>query len=107
LRITRKPEKHIITCCSGGFIASGVSSVDKSPRPFKPDGLQPISTEGFGEVQTPIYNATTHVLNIGDAVFFRPAKSGEIAERFSEYNLIKGNNIVTVKTYRGIGKTFY
>jgi len=82
--------------------------MDKSPRPFLPNGLQPLKTEGFGEVQTPLYNNTKYTLNIGDAVFFRPAKAGEIAERFREYNLISKNNILaTVKTYRGLGQTFY
>jgi len=40
--------------------------------------------------------------------FFRPAKAGEIAERFSEYNLIIKNKIsAKLKTYRGLGQIFY
>jgi D-serine deaminase-like pyridoxal phosphate-dependent protein len=47
---------------------------------------------------------------VGDPVLMRPAKAGEIAERFDEYLVVdlKNNNIVKrVKTYRGMGLTFY
>jgi D-serine deaminase-like pyridoxal phosphate-dependent protein len=49
---------------------------------------------------------------VGDAVFFRPAKAGEIAERFNVYHLIEydsnaGTTLRTVPTYRGLGGNFY
>lgn len=109
LRVTRKPADGIVTCHSGGFIASGEIGQDKQPLPFLPEGLSLISTEGCGEVQTPLtYDGKQTQLNIGDAVLFRPAKAGEIAERFNEYYLIRSGRIdKSAKTYRGMGKTFF
>jgi D-serine deaminase-like pyridoxal phosphate-dependent protein len=110
LPIARIPEPGIITCHSGGFIGSGETSLDKNPLPFLPQGLRAIKTEGFGEVQTPLARPA-HLWNqmqIGDPIFFRPAKSGEIAERFSHYLLVKEDQIIdTVPTYRGCGKCFF
>lgn len=108
LQVTRKPEPGMITCQSGGFIASGEIGEDKAPVPFRPEGMQTVKTEGFGEVQTPLRVPPSTPVAIGDPVFFRPAKAGEIAERFSEYLLKRGGKIVgRAKTYRGLGQTFF
>lgn len=108
LPVTRHPERDIITCQSGGFVASGEPGWDKCPVVFLPENLVPISHEGFGEVQTPLRGERARTLNIGDPIFFRPAKAGEPAERFSHYHLVRGNKVLqTVPTYRGLGKTFY
>jgi len=108
LQVTRLPEPGMITCHSGGFIASGEVGPDKQPVPFLPAGLQPTRAEGFGEVQTPLKCPEALGLKPGDPVFFRPAKAGEIAERFEEYLLVRGGEIVErVKTYRGMGQTFF
>jgi D-serine deaminase-like pyridoxal phosphate-dependent protein len=108
LQITRKPQAGIVTCKSGGFIASGETSLDKSPRPFLPEGMKIIGNEGFGEVQTPVKYAGSEELHFGDPLFFRPAKAGEIAEHFKEYILIRNNKIVDrVPTYRGLSLCFY
>jgi D-serine deaminase-like pyridoxal phosphate-dependent protein len=62
--------------------------------------------EGGGEVQTPL-SGRIEEIKIGDAVFFRHAKAGEICERFNEIHLIRGNKITeTVNTYRGDGVMF-
>jgi len=108
LPITRFPQKGIVTCKSGGFIASGETSKDKSPIPFLPEGLKITNNEGFGEVQTPVKIPVDMKMKPGDPIFFRPAKAGEIAERFNEYILIrKGKIIDRVPTYRGLGKCFF
>ena len=108
LPVTRRPEADIVTCQSGGFIASGEPGWEKCPVVFLPQNLAPISHEGFGEVQTPLKGQNASTLSIGDPVFFRPAKAGEPAERFAQYHLIRQNQIVdVVPTYRGLGKTFY
>jgi len=108
LQVTRTPEPGVVTCHSGGFIASGEIGPDKAPVVIAPAGLAPLSSEGFGEVQTPI-RVPPHVqLAPGDPVFFRPAKAGEIAERFNEYLLVRGGEPVgRVQTYRGLGHCFY
>lgn len=110
LQVTRSSQHDHVTCHSGGFIASGPVHADKAPVPFLPEGLKPTSGEGYGEVQTPLVvpPELRGRLNPGDPVFFRPAKAGEIAERFNEYLLKRGDRIVgRAKTYRGLGYCFY
>jgi len=121
LQITRQASNDVIVCQSGGFVASGEVSIDKSPTCFLPQGLTPLGGEGFGEVQTPLQLSAVLKsrwrYKLGDPVFFRPAKAGEIAERFNEYLLVrrqKGDQndirytlIETAKTYRGLGFNFF
>ena len=110
LPITRTPQPNIVTCQSGGFIASGSPGSDRQPIVYHPKGLAVEAREGFGEVQTPfvVSHEWRGKLGIGAPIFFRPAKSGEIAERFDEYHLAHGDTIEEqVKTYRGLGQCFF
>ncbi len=107
LEITRIPASGIYTCQGGGYIASGEAGLLKQPVPYLPMGLQPISTEGFGEVQTPIRYSGKESLQIGDPLFFRHAKAGELLERFNTIYLIKNGKIIEeISTYRGLGWCF-
>lgn len=107
LEITRIPAPGIYTCQGGGYIASGEAGVLKQPVPYLPYGLQPISTEGFGEVQTPLRYSGNESLQIGDPLFFRHAKAGELMERFNTIYLIQAGKIVDeISTYRGMGWCF-
>jgi len=112
LCVTRIPAKGMATCHSGGFIASGSLSAVSNPLVILPSDASPTDNEGFGEVQTPLHSPT-HTLAIGDPVFFRPTKSGEIAERFNEYYVIEGKSGSKTrknevwKTYRGFGYCFF
>ncbi len=107
LQITRKPKNMIYTAQGGGYVASGSADKNKLPSPFMPEGVKLINNEGAGEVQTPfIYNGSEK-LDIGDPVFFRHAKAGELCERFNELIIISNKKIIdTYKTYRGEGKCF-
>jgi D-serine deaminase-like pyridoxal phosphate-dependent protein len=108
LQVSRMPQPGIITCKSGGFVASGDAGADKWPVPFLPEGMKMIKNEGFGEVQTPVQIPAGMAIKLGDPLFFRPAKAGEIAERFTDYILIRDNKIVDkMPTYRGFGQCFY
>ena len=110
LRVTRISDDNRLTCQGGGFIASGVPGPDRTPVVLQPEGLTVDSMEGFGEVQTPLVvpKKLRGELSVGDPVFFRPAKAGEIAERFDRYHLVRGGELIgTVKTYRGLGYTFH
>ncbi len=110
LQLTRIPQADRVTCQSGGFIASGSADADKAPVPFLPAGLRPDKVEGFGEVQTPLQvpSDLRGKLQPGAPIFFRPAKAGEIAERFNEYLLIENGEIRgSARTYRGLGHCFY
>lgn len=106
LRVTRQPEPGVIVCHGGGYIASGAIGVDKNPVPIWPENLSFIKNEGAGEVQTPLKNPQQQV-KIGDSVYFRHAKAGELCERFSELHARRGSTYAgAYQTYRGEGKCF-
>lgn len=107
LPVVRRPNPHTVTVLGGGYVASGVAERSRLPSPWLPEGLELDSQEGAGEVQTPLHGAAAAELAIGDRVWFRHAKAGELAERFNEFALIRGSEQVgTVNTYRGDGKAF-
>ena len=106
LQVTRRPTAGVVTCFGGGWPASGAAGPDRLPRPVWPTGASLIAAEGAGEVQTPVVLPRGVDLALGDAVLFRPAKSGELAERVAAYHLIRGDRVVgTAPTYRGLGLT--
>ncbi|WP_435202453.1 alanine racemase [Janibacter sp. GS2] len=107
LPVVRRPAKDIVTCFSGGYIASGPAGESRVPSVHHPAGLAMNGTEGAGEVQTPLRGKGARDLAIGDRVWFRHAKAGELAERFDEYLLVRGDEVVdVVPTYRGEGRNF-
>lgn len=107
LPVSRRPDDTTATALGGGYLASGVGAKDRMPTPYLPTGLKLSSTEGTGEVQTPLTGAAARRLKIGDRVYFRHAKAGELCERFDHLHLVRGAAIVdTVPTYRGEGCTF-
>ncbi len=105
LPIVRNPKPLIYTCHGGGYIASGMSGPDRLPSPYLPEGLELLSFEGAGEVQTPF--KASNPLPLGSPIFFRHAKAGEICEHFHEIHIYKDKQITrSVKTYRGEGQCF-
>jgi len=107
LPVVRRPGPGVVTVFSGGFVASGPAHRSRLPQPFWPRGLKLDPQEGAGEVQTPLLGAVTGGLRIGDRVWFRHAKAGELCERFNELHLIDGAAVTaTVPTYRGEGLAF-
>jgi len=108
LPVVRRPGPGIATLFSGGYVASGTGTPDRLPKPFRPAGLRLTRTEGAGEVQTPVLGAAADQLGLGDRVWLRHAKAGELAERLTEYHLIGSDATDTraVPTYRGEGQCF-
>lgn len=107
LSVVRKPTPDIATLFSGGYIASGQTSRTRQPKPVWPRGLKLIGTEGAGEVQTPVRGDTARRLRIGDRVWMRHAKAGEMCERFDTVALVGADGRVElVPTYRGEGKNY-
>ena len=88
LPVVRRPAPGVATLFSGGYVASGTGTPDRLPTPFRPAGLRLTRVEGAGEVQTPVLGAAADGLSIGDRVWLRHAKGGELAERLTEYHLI-------------------
>ncbi len=107
LEVVRKPMPDIATVLGGGWIASGPAVASRQPLPVWPQGLRTLPREGAGEVQTPLQGASARRLRVGDRVWFRHAKSGELAERCDAYQLVEaGRPVGHVPTYRGEGKAF-
>lgn len=105
--ISRKPKRKMYTCLGGGYIASGSSDKDKAPEPYLPKGCELVEQEGAGEVQTPITYSGKEQLELGDPIFFRHSKAGELCERFNELLLIRNGKVHSrIPTYRGEGKSF-
>jgi D-serine deaminase-like pyridoxal phosphate-dependent protein len=107
LPIVRKPAPRIATALGGGYLASGTGDAARLPAPWLPAGLRLDAEEGAGEVQTPLLGAPAAELSIGDRVYLRHAKAGELCERFDVLHLVEGGEVVdVVPTYRGEGKAF-
>ncbi|WP_046726704.1 amino acid deaminase/aldolase [Streptomyces humi] len=105
--VVRRPGVGVVTVLGGGYPASGVAGTDRLPVPYLPEGLSYDAQEGPGEVQTPLLGSAADDLLIGDKVWFRHAKAGELCERFAELQLVEGDRVTaTVPTYRGEGHTF-
>ncbi|MET0782474.1 MAG: alanine racemase [Microbacterium sp.] len=107
LEVVRKPLPDIATVLGGGWIASGPPVASRQPLPVWPAGLTTLSREGAGEVQTPLRGTAARALQVGDRVWFRHSKSGELAERVDRYHLVDGDRLIGhAPTYRGEGKSF-
>lgn len=107
LPITRKPSEWVATALGGGYLASGPGNPARLPEPWLPEGLRFDEEEGAGEVQTPLLGEPAGSLTVGDRVYLRHAKAGELCERFDTLYLVEGDQIVDeVPTYRGDGKAF-
>lgn len=107
LPVTRKPSEWVATALGGGYLASGPGNAGRLPAPWLPEGLRFDDEEGAGEVQTPLVGRPAGDLDVGDRVYLRHAKAGELCERFDTLYLVEGDRIVNeVPTYRGEGKTF-
>ncbi|MEU6734423.1 amino acid deaminase/aldolase [Streptomyces physcomitrii] len=107
LPVVRRPSPRHATVLGGGWIASGPPGRDRLPVPVWPRGLRLLATEGAGEVQTPLGGPGAAGLRIGDRVWFRHAKAGELCEHVDELHLVdEGRLTGSAPTYRGEGKTF-
>jgi D-serine deaminase-like pyridoxal phosphate-dependent protein len=108
LQVVRHPAPGIVTCAGGGYIASGPGGTERLPTPILPEGTALLRDEGAGEVQTPVRLPPHIDVAIGEPVFFRHAKAGEVAERFERFVLIRGGAVIAeAPTYRGEGQCFF
>jgi len=107
LSVVRKPAPDMATLLGGGWIASGPPAIDRMPQLAWPAGLEYVSRESAGEVQSPLKGAAAAALSVGDRVWLRHTKAGELSEHLNEFAIVDGDNIVdTMPTYRGEGKAF-
>lgn len=102
--VVRRPSPQIATVAGGGFAASGAPGKDRLPTPWAPPDLHWTALEGVGEVQTPLTGRGAPALRVGQWVWFRHAKSGELAEHTNIVHLVREDRVVeSVPTYRGLG----
>lgn len=107
LSVVRKPTASTAALLGGGWIASGPPGLDRMPRPVWPEGLSLVPREMAGEVQTPVTGKPAAELGVGDRVWFRHTKSGELSEHVDSFAIVEHGRVVdTVPTYRGEGRTF-
>jgi D-serine deaminase-like pyridoxal phosphate-dependent protein len=105
--VVRRPGPGVATLLGGGLLASGPGEPSRLPQPFLPAGLELDSLEGAGEVQTPVHGRAARDLRIGDRVWLRHAKAGELCEHFDTLALLEGDRVrATERTYRGEGRCF-
>ncbi|HEX5087023.1 MAG TPA: amino acid deaminase/aldolase [Nocardioides sp.] len=107
LPVTRRPSPQVATVHGGGLVASGPIGKDRLPTPWAPAGLHLTGLEGAGEVQTPLTGHPAALLAVGDLVWFRHAKAGELFEHTNTVRLLSGAAFTDeVLTYRGHGLAF-
>ncbi|MBW1599640.1 amino acid deaminase/aldolase [Streptomyces sp. JJ38] len=107
LSVVRRPSPRHVTVLGGGWTASGPPGADRLPVPVWPRGLSLLPTEGAGEVQTPLTGAAAAGMSIGDRVWFRHPKAGELCEHVDALHLVEEDGTVrAVPTYRGEGHAF-
>ncbi|MGW6276748.1 amino acid deaminase/aldolase [Kribbella sp. NPDC055071] len=106
LDVVRRPAPRIATLFGGGYVASGPAKKSRLPLPSWPTGLKLLGTEGAGEVQTPVLGSSADSLQLGDRVWMRYAKAGEMLERFNVLHAVDGDELTELATYRGEGKNF-
>ncbi|MGO4690884.1 alanine racemase [Glaciibacter sp. 2TAF33] len=107
LSVVRKPSPETATLLGGGWIASGPPGTDRLPKPVWPEGMKLVPREMAGEVQTPVTGTAAAGLAVGDRVWLRHTKSGELSEHVNTVAIVDGDQVVdTVPTYRGEGKAF-
>ena len=107
LSVVRKPKPELAVLLGGGWIASGPADASRVPLLSWPEGMSMLPLEGAGEVQTPLSGRAAAALQVGDRVWLRHTKAGELSEHVTEFLLVDGDTVVaTLPTYRGHGKAF-
>ncbi|MEY9851240.1 D-serine deaminase-like pyridoxal phosphate-dependent protein [Leifsonia sp. EB41] len=111
LSVVRRPDERTATLLGGGWIASGPPGPDRLPKIEWPTGLSMVDREMAGEVQTPVTGAAAGILRVGDRVWLRHTKSGELSEHVNDFHLVdtvegRATVVGSVPSYRGEGQVF-
>ncbi|MDO9395249.1 MAG: alanine racemase [Herbiconiux sp.] len=107
LPVVRKPRPDMATLLGGGWVASGPPAPDRLPQVVWPTGTRMQAREMAGEVQTPLTGRGAAALAVGDLVWLRHTKSGELSEHVNAFALVEDGRVVSeLPSYRGEGKAF-
>lgn len=106
VEVGRIPRPGVFTCSGGGYVASGPGGKDRLPTPFLPEGEPPRARR---RRRSPDARAVEDApaLGLGDPIFFRHAKAGELSERFLALHALEAGRLVeSLPTYRGEGRCY-
>ena len=107
LPIIRKPSEWVATALGGGYLASGPGNPAACPRPGSPTVCGSTTRRAPARCKRRCSAPAAGSLGVGDRVYLRHAKAGELCERFDTLYLVEGDAIVDeVPTYRGDGRSF-
>jgi D-serine deaminase-like pyridoxal phosphate-dependent protein len=107
LSVVRKARPGVATLLGGGWVASGPPGVDRLPLVAWPLETEMVGREMAGEVQTPLTGPGATSLAIGDRVWLRHTKAGELSEHVNGFAIVDGERTVGAElTYRGEGQVF-
>jgi D-serine deaminase-like pyridoxal phosphate-dependent protein len=107
LSVVRRPTPEVATLLGGGWVASGPPAADRLPQIAWPAGLRMLPREAAGEVQTPVTGEAARTMEIGDRVWLRHTKAGELSEHVNALQVVQGDELIgELPTYRGEGKAF-
>jgi len=107
LSVVRRPADDIVTLLGGGWVASGPPGADRLPQVVWPEGLRMLGAEAAGEVQTPLRGRAARTLRVGDQVWLRHTKAGELSEHLNTLYVVDDARVTgALLTYRGEGKAF-
>jgi D-serine deaminase-like pyridoxal phosphate-dependent protein len=107
LSVVRKARPGVSTLLGGGWVASGPPGVDRLPLIAWPADTRMVGREMAGEVQTPLTGPGATALQIGDRVWLRHTKAGELSEHVNGFAIVDGERVVGAElTYRGEGQVF-
>jgi D-serine deaminase-like pyridoxal phosphate-dependent protein len=107
LSVVRKPRPAMATLLGGGWVASGPPATDRLPLVAWPQGTKMVGREMAGEVQTPLTGPGAKSLSVGDRVWLRHTKAGELSEHLNAFAIVDAGHVVGAElTYRGEGQVF-
>ncbi len=107
LPVVRKARPGVATLLGGGWVASGPPGVDRLPVVAWPERTSMVGREMAGEVQTPLTGPGAETLAVGDRVWLRHTKAGELSEHLNGFAIVDGERVVGAElTYRGEGQVF-
>ena len=95
LPVVRRPAPGAVTVLGGGYLASGAAG-DRAGCPSRtcPPGCATRRTRARARCRPRCSARPAEDLRIGDRVWFRHAKAGELCERFDALHLVEGDTVV-------------